>query len=209
MPIAMLSTSLLTNPQKYGRFNALDTENPFAAPGMVLINPTSIANSGGSATLGANGQVTFSAVNSVSLNGCFTADFDNYIVSMWTIGVGDQNLDLRVRASGTDNTTASSYVLQYLDAANTVLTASRTTAAIWAVSGVTTTTGGGATIYFYGPFLEQPTAMRTITSAKVSAGSLLRYAAGTHNQTTSYDGFTVSPNSGTVSGALQVYGVRS
>ena len=61
-------------------FGIWSSSGPTGAPGMVLLKPTSIAHSGTSASIGANGQVTFTAVTSLSLNGVFSADFDNFLL---------------------------------------------------------------------------------------------------------------------------------
>ena len=180
-----------------------------AAPGMVLIKPTSIAHSGTSATLGANGQVTFSAVTSLSLNGCFTADFDNYVISVRGV-CNTSNVDVRVRmrASGTDNTTANSYTHQRIQASSTTVNAQRVTEDSAIVSGIGSEQRSGFWLNLYGPFLAQPTAGRGVMVDGTSGARILEYAF-THNQSTSYDGFTMYPGANNISGALQVYGVRS
>ena len=98
MAITSFRTSSITDPQ---RFQSL-AQATYVAPlpstiGMVLMKPTSIAHSGTSATLGANGQVTFTAVTSLSLNGCFTAGFDNYVVSVRGTSSTNTNLYYRLR----------------------------------------------------------------------------------------------------------------
>jgi hypothetical protein len=180
-----------------------------AAPGMVLMKPTSIAYSGTSATLGANGQVTFSAVTSLSLNGCFTADFDNYVISFRSL-TASSNITIvtRLRASGSDNST-SNYADQYLVAGGTTVSAARTTGATYAgIVESSATQRSGATIYMYGPALAQPTAYRSINISGASSAYLAEFA-GTHNVSSSFDGITFQSGAIGVTGALQVYGVRS
>jgi hypothetical protein len=46
--------------------------------GLVSIVPTSVAVGSGSASVGANGAVTFTGVSSISLNSCFTSQFNSY-----------------------------------------------------------------------------------------------------------------------------------
>lgn len=207
MPIAMLSTSLLTNPQKYGRFNALDTPQP-TKPGMVLMKATSIDYNGTSATLGENGQVTFNAVTSLSLNGCFSADFDNYVVSVRLNASAPLVVEFRLRASGSDNSTASSYTRQVLQVDNTSVSASRSTGDKGRLNAAYGTQRAGFDWHVYGPYLTQPTATRSITVSDASSAYIEEYAC-THNQSTSYDGFTFIPSSGNITGALTVMGVRS
>lgn len=175
-------------------------------PGMVLLKPTSIANSGGSASVGTNGQVTFSAVTSISLNGVFSATYDNYVIAIsWKPSINEGFL-LRLRASGTDNTTASSYVSQGLYASSTSISASRMTNTYWFSTYSQTSLPAANILNIYGPFLAQPTAIRGVSAATVSSASMEDYA-GTHNQSTSYDGITIySPAA--LTGKLTVYGIR-
>lgn len=181
-----------------------------AAPGMVLMKPTSIAHSGTSATLGANGQVTFSAVTSLSLNGCFTADFDNYVVSIRHVAnTGNQRLHIRLRASGSD-ASGTDYTWQALTASSTSVTAARSTSQTEFRLGQSSVTHrSGSSIFMYGPFLAQPTAARNVDVS----GTLDAYimdAANTHSLSTSYDGFTMLPEGvSEFTGALAVYGIRS
>jgi hypothetical protein len=183
-----------------------------AAPGMVLVSPTSITHSGTSATLGANGQVTFTAVTSLSLNGVFTADFDNYVVSVRYVAAngsgGGDGTNLRWRAAGSDDSTASSYVRQALVARSTSVVGVRATDNKMQIGFVSDQQRSGEVFFFYGPYLAQPTAARSNGAQGRDGGSIYELA-GTHNQSTSYDGFTFFPNAGDMTGALQVYGVRS
>jgi hypothetical protein len=210
MPIAMLSTSLLTNPQRYGRFNALDTENPFGPkPGMVLMKPTSIDNSSGSASVNDNGQVTFSAVTSLSLNGVFTADFDNYVLAFNAKASANEYIRFRMRSSGTDDS-GSNYTHQYLLAGSTTIAGARSTGASNGTIGIF---GGNAspsanTFYIYGPALAQPTASRGVSMSTVSTIRIDDYVS-THSLSTSYDGITFFPDANNITGSVAVYGVRS
>ena len=181
-----------------------------AAPGMVLLTPTSITHAGTSASVGANGQVTFTAVTSLSLNGVFDSTYDNYLVVIQHNASGTDFQSVRMRVSGTDNTTASSYVSQRLDASGTTVAAARETQSYARGPGLSSAERSGYQLYFYGPNLTQPTAARLVSVWGLNSG-YIRDVAFTHNQSTAYDGFTLYTNSGSVTatGALQVYGVRS
>lgn len=179
-----------------------------AAPGMVLLTPTSIAYSGTSASVGANGQVTFSAVTSLSLNGVFSAGFDNYVITSNVLSSATPSIYIRLRASGTDATTG--YTNQYLLADSTTVSAARTTA----VQGLLTAGPGSSFrdleyVTMYGPYLAQPTAQRSVTIAD-NGGVVTFDIAATHSTSSSYDGFTYySGSAATLTGKLAVYGVRS
>jgi LysM repeat protein len=207
MPVSMLSTSLLKNPQRYGRFNALNTPQPIN-PGMVLIKPTSIANSGGSASIETNGQVTFTTVASLSLNGVFSALYDNYIISTQESATNDNNMSLRLRSSGTDDSSAN-YNYQNLIANGTSVSGSRgSSGSAWILGTHGSTLRSGQSVSLYGPFLTQPTAYRGVYTHSYLSGTF-DDSAGTHSLSSSYDGFTLFMATGSTTGKLTVYGVKS
>ena len=173
--------------------------------GLVVMTPTSIAYSGTSASINADGSVVFSACSSLSLNGVFTGDYDNYMVAMRSVSTASTSIVGWLRAGGVNNTTASSYVYQTLVASGTSIAGARTTnnTTVWQDTYATQRTG--VTIYFFGPYLAQPTAYRTV-SALDESSARIGDIAGTHNQSTAYDGFTMVANSGTITGKLTVFG---
>ena len=179
-----------------------------AKSGLHLITPTSIAYTGTSATVSANGSVTFSAVSSLSLNGVFSADYDNYMVVMrGTPSVSGAQIYVRFRTSGTDNSTASSYVGQYIYGNGSSVSGGRETSNQVRINTWWTTQREGHVINLYGPFLAQPTAGRSITVNSYTSGSIFDMA-WTHNQSTAYDGLTLYPSSGNFTGRVAVYGMR-
>jgi len=173
--------------------------------GLVVMTPSSIAYSGTSASINADGSVVFSACTSLSLNGVFTGDYDNY---MTTIRFDTANsgtaIDVRLRSSGVDNDTANSYVHQYIFYQNTAPNAARATTNKVPFFAGTNTTKHGGTGFFFGPYLSQPTAGRSVLIYGLAGASLLDYAF-THNQTASYDGFTLFCGSA-FTGLVTVFG---
>ena len=176
--------------------------------GMVLLTPTSISYSGTSASIGANGSVEFSAITSLSLNGVFSADYDNYMVSLRSVSsTSFSSFAARLRASGTDNSTASSYTFQILAADGTSVTGSRGSNDFFNGFHVSSSTArSGDTYYFWGPHLSQPTAVRQVSSVGYLS-ALIYDHAWTHNQSTAYDGFTIYSSSPNMSGLVSVYGL--
>lgn len=176
--------------------------------GMVLMTPTSIASTGtgNSSSINENGSVTFSSCATLSLNGVFTSDYDNYMISIRHSTGGDNTLNMRFRASGTDNSTANSYVFQYLFADSTAVTAARTTTTSGSISYRGNTQRAGVTGYIYGPFLTQPTVYRSDLADDYLSATVTSLA-GTHNQSTSYDGFSLIASAGSFTGLISVYGL--
>jgi len=174
--------------------------------GMVLLAPTSIAYTGTSASIGANGSVEFTACSSLSLNGMFSADYDNYMVLVRHVSSTDTALFARYRASGV-NADAANYTDQSLDAFGSTVSAVRSTSQTGARYGVLSSSQrGGDTIYVYGPALAQPTASRNV-NAGAQSNAYIGDRAAIHSLSTAYDGLTLFPASGTFDGLVSVYGL--
>ena len=183
-------------------FGAFASSGAGAKPGMVLLTPTSIAHSGTSASIGANGQVTFTAVTSLSLNGVFSATYDNYLVAVAHDDPSANSMQARLRVSGSD-ASGTNYTNQFLTALSTTVSASRSTSDTVSYWG--TSEDSGDQVFIYGPFLAQPTAFRNV-NVRASSGAGISDRASTHSLSTSYDGFTIL--NGTFTGKLAVYGIR-
>jgi hypothetical protein len=178
-----------------------------AGDGLVSMAPTSIAYSGTSAGINADGGVDFSAVTSLSLNGVFTSAYDNYVVVIYHYSSGNPGIDMRLRLSGTDANGAN-YTWQRISVENTTITGSRSTNdTLMKVGYSGSTARSGDNIHFYGPALAQPTATRNVNARGLS-GASIGEMAGTHSLSTAYDGFTLLGDGGTVaiSGSLHVFG---
>jgi len=155
--------------------------------GMVLLTPTSIDYTGTSATVGTNGSVEFTAVSSLSLNGVFSADYDNYMIVHRANASAPDNVSFKFRQSGTDSSTG--YTQQFLTADSTTVSGSRSTAVAVNTSAVYGTQRAGFMLNVYGPFLSQPTAMRSVTALD-SSSAYIRDNAATHSVVDSHEGFS-------------------
>lgn len=176
-----------------------------AGDGLVTMTPTSIVHSGTSASINADGSVDFSAVTSLSLNGVFTSAHDNYVVIVRKSMTADTGVRGRLRLSGTD-ATATNYTFQLLRADGSAVTGERfTTQDHVRVSGGGTAQRDGLSLHIYGPALAQPTAFRGVdVDSYLSAN--LDDLAGTHSLSTAYDGLTLYPASGSMTGNVAVFG---
>jgi hypothetical protein len=172
--------------------------------GLKLIVPTSVAGSG--VSVSASGKVTFTAATSISINGCFSADYDNYLIVFRSDDSGGGlGFYFRMRASGSD-ATGSNYTLQQLSANSTTVSGARVTSLTYGQSHITGEEPYGVHMYFYGPYLAQPTAQRSVTVSTFSTVSIYD-EVNTHSLSTSYDGITLYPSAGSSTGALCVYGL--
>ena len=180
-------------------------------PGLVQIVPTSVAVGSGSGSVDANGAVTFSGASSVSLNSCFSATYDNYLVLVSYTGTGTAvDLNIRLRLSGTDATGAGTYKSQYIDASSTSVSGARdsNTYHLIGTSSSTASMLQSSKVHLYDVFKASPTAIQAENQSNLSSG-YLRIVGGSHTVSTAYDGFTVYPGSGNLTGLIRVYGYKN
>jgi hypothetical protein len=179
-----------------------------AAAGLTLITPTSIANTSGTASIGANGTVSFSGASSISLNGVFSSTYDNYriIVNVTSSSTNFDPLWLRMRSGTTDNS-SSNYRWQqryfaYGGSGGDGTTTTGTGFALASVDTGTTSIGMKVSADVIGPFVTSNTSY-SYQGTQYSYGF---YGNGIMTVSTSYDGCSIVPNSGNVTGTLSVYG---
>ena len=174
-----------------------------AGDGLISMTPTSVAHSGTSASINADGGVDFSAVTSLSLNGVFTSDYDNYLIVIAASATTAIDFTLRLRSSGSD-ASGSNYTYQYLLANGSSASAARTSSATSGIfANADNTQSSGYHLAIYGPYLAQPTAYRCVDAYGREGGRMYNFA-GTHSLSTSYDGITFA--GGTFTGMVHVFG---
>ena len=182
-----------------------------AGAGMDLITPTSVAGSG--VTL-SGGQVSFSAATEISINGCFTSAYANYawVVNFSAVSASDPEITVRMRASGA-NETGANYASQRLSQKSTTVVGIADTVANTSMSLLHGSTGA-ASAAGDGMFLDPQNAAYTrarATSWYFGSDSQLyqQLNIALLKNTTAYDGFSIIPQSGNVSGTLRIYGLRN
>jgi hypothetical protein len=152
---------------------------------------------------------TLTAASSVSINNCFSATYDNYRIIFAGAGPNNTAFRLRWRASGSDNSTASSYTSQYLQAESTSVSAALLTDSYSRISNG----DDSETVVFSAdvasPFLAKPTSFVSFGNYPLDGPARVWLETGRHNQSTSYDGFTFYVASGTITGNIRVYGYRN
>jgi hypothetical protein len=166
--------------------------------------PTTIANSGGTSSLAGN-TVTFTAVNSISLNGVFNSAARDYrIVCSYSASV-QGTTNMRYRTAGTDNSN-NNYDGRGVDVgALTSVSYGQTTHEI-SSNG---TSINGFTMDVLNPQETQYTTnMWSHIRLTVAAVATYRGVTGTFSATTAFDGFTIYPASGTITGTVAVYAYK-
>lgn len=175
--------------------------------GMQICRPSTVvvAGAGSSASIRTNGGVEFFNATSLSLNNVFSSLYDNYMSFIGFVGSADLFLNFRLRLNGVDES-AANYVYQDFNTDNTTVSTARSTAQTGGVFASTSTTNRSlSTVYIYGPALAQSTAFRR-TGVSSQNGGRTGETVNTHSLSVAYDGFTIFPNTGTMTGVVTVYG---
>jgi hypothetical protein len=173
--------------------------------GLVVMTPTSIAHSGTSASINADGSVEFSAMTNLELRGVFTGDYDNYMVSIrWSASA---QTTVRNRfMSGTTPANGANYTTQKITADGTSVTAGRFGSETYGAIGRGNSAQiNGVSVIIYGPYLAQPTVQRTVSSDSTSNAQIVDDAV-THSLPNSYDGLNIFLLSDNMSGSITVFG---
>ena len=151
---------------------------------------------------------SFSSVTAVSRNSVFSATYQNYVLVVEGLIVeGNDNLRLRLRASGTDATASNySYAVMYVSS-SAFGSGYDGGAGSWEAGGFGTETSV-VTITLSDPFATSKTAYTTLSGA-INTSRSINLTGGGHNLATSYDGFTLSANGNNLTGTVRTYGLAN
>ena len=178
------------------------------AQGYTAVIPTSVAGTG--VTLGAAGKVTFSASTAVSVNGCFTSTYDNYLIVVDISATSANSIpQFRLRLAGTDASGATDYYSNSLvgSGASTAAAAFSTNLGYIATASLRETSGE---LRLFEPALAAPTRW-TVTSMQHATTPVIQVGVfgGRHNLSTAYDGITIYPSTGNITGTFRIYGYNN
>lgn len=180
--------------------------------GLAKVIPSSVAVGSGTGSADSLGTVTFSGASSASLNGIFTSTYDNYFINAnFSNFSADSNLVWRMRTSGSDNTNASYNTT--LTGLNTSagadnITVANGTEAYLGRTDVQTNQYWTSNIWISAPKLTNITTLTIQTIGLSNASIYIHHTGGgAFNATTSFDGMTFYPGSGTFSGTIRIYGI--
>lgn len=183
-----------------GAYNYLD--------GLVPILPTSVAGTG--VTVAANGRVSFSASTTISVNGCFTSDFDTYLLIMRSTNGGAGLKQFRLRLAGTDASAATTYDDQRITGIGTTAAAANGSNAQWGSFATTPYQQTFTRMELSGPALATPTmALGSMYETNYIGNMGLASWGGVHRTATAYDGISVIPGASSETGYLTIYGYNN
>ena len=178
--------------------------------GLAKIVPSSVAVGSGTGSADSLGNVTFSGCSSVSLNDVFSSTYRNYkIIIDLTSSSATSDVVMRMRAAGVD-TTGSSYRVQRLRNISTTVTGQADSSGTddWFIGENVTGADGGSSFYdvtMITPNVAKYTNFYSITH-NYNTASIGMFIAGVLRDSTQYDGFSIFPLSGNITGSLSVFG---
>lgn len=211
-----LTTSALNSPSHAGQHQDLNdaVEKIETYMGLVKVIPTSVSSAGGtSATLSATGTVTIGSSNTtVTVNGCFSSLYDNYriIYSNITPSVS-QDLYFRLASGGTSATTNYTFGFSYVSTATGAVSGVGNALTSYQITGSVQSASFRhlGSIDVFQPFLTQFTSI--VSTGYITRADIVSSGVnGNHQTASSYDGFTLYPSTGNISGGtIRVYGYRN
>lgn len=154
------------------------------------------------------GESTFTGSSAVNLNSVFSATYQNYKIELFISSSSAQVvLNYKYRVGGADNSTAN-YGNQYLIADNTTIVAARTSGqTIGDIGQMTLTNVSYFDITAFNPFTAANKGM-LVTGGAFVGEAYMRNQVNNFKASTSFDGISFIPSSGTITGTVRVYGYR-
>ena len=149
-------------------------------------------------------QTVGTNVSSVTVSGAFSADYDNYKI-IYSGGVGSSLHNMRLQL-GSASTSYFGGAVYTTFAGVGPLAIGDNNSARFSYVGGGDTSGSTLTVELRMPFAS----VATYISAVVDTGTSFGFYNGRYFPTTSFTAFTMSPDSGTITGGtIRVYGYRN
>lgn len=147
---------------------------------------------------------TFSAASAVNIDSCFSADYSNYEIIMSEVTASNASeTRLRLRSGGVDNT---STIYDYIQWGNES-SPRRSGFTYFVVGNCEGRLEPRNTLRLNQPFgTGNATSIINIYVALQTTGIVVRSCMGNTNVTTSFDGVSIYPSVGTITGTIRVYG---
>ncbi len=178
---------------------------------VVNVDYSTITNSssGTYSDTGLTASITPTSASSVSIDGVFNTNYNNYRIIFECVTSGTQNITVQFR-NGSGNVTASNYLFQNILASSTTLTGGRASGqssfellyqAVGAVA---------ISMDVFKPFATDYTRIVSQSGRDLSGTSpSLFTVVGGYNQTTSLTGITFGNSAGNFTGTVGIYGYRN
>lgn len=180
-----------------------------AGSGLQLMTPSSVSGTGVSLT---GAAVVFAGSSAISVNGCFTTAYDNYVIKInVTSKTAAGGMTMVLRVGGVDNTAASYFTQVLSGSGSTTTSAQSVSQTTWLPYALATATLNTLEVEMFGPMLAQYTMGVTKNHERILSSGAGAITMGDiyHGVVATFDGFTLSLTAGTGGGSLRVYGFNN
>lgn len=182
--------------------------------GLVPVQPTSVAVAGGTATANALGMVSFTTATSISLNGVFTSTYNSYkMIIRISAQSAAAGLGYRYRNAGTDNSTSNYYqTVLWNRSTGATQTSNSTNTANYFFGWNNTLTA--SYLYWTGDIINPAVPSKKHLYGKGSGDDSTSYyvtdmASMFNLNNSTFDGITIFPSAGNVTGTIQIFGYNT
>lgn len=175
--------------------------------GMIRMIPATVNFSGGTATANTSGEIAFTSVTSLSLNNVFTSSYKKYLILYEFTCSTTITFTMRMRANGSDNTATQYGVGRFYRINTTTGAQNLLESSLTATPDVYGKYQGSLTLMNPATAVQTHGFGNTTGSTSVSANTnnaqqIYQFA---HLVATAYDGFSILPSSGNITGTVQVF----
>lgn len=159
------------------------------------------------------GMWRISGGTAMSYDNVFTSDYRNYKINFSLTNSTTQAIYFRWRAGAADNSTAN-YIdiiqgVQVNGTANNILASSQTQFTLGYAGNAETLRLRGSIDIIEPQTVQYPSLVGTMACPDSTANRNMMLNIGSiFNAATQFDGFKILPNSGTITGTVQIYGYR-
>lgn len=153
-------------------------------------------------------SASFSASGAVNINNCFSATYENYkIIVNYTGASTNQSPKMRLRVSGTDASGADySWGSNGCRSDGSAFATPTNASTSFDFGRATSTAQNSSWFEFNRPFSAAATMIRGVYSGNDGTSPFYNNVGGLHSAAVSYDGFSIFPASGTITGTYYIYG---
>lgn len=155
----------------------------------------------------------FSAQSTVSINNCFTSTYNTYRVLLAITGLSsDLTLSLRLRVSGSDNSTSNYYRQTMGGSGSTVAAGEASGQTSWDAGSIDGPNSDFRYVFsfdIFGPQAATRTLMNGVRARFASDGTgAVEAVYNAFQANTQFDGISILTSTGNITGTARVYGYR-
>jgi hypothetical protein len=185
------------------------TGTTLGAGGVEMV-PSSTSVNAGSASVAADGTVTFSGVTTLGLNGIFNANYEHYtvVVTNFAASSGGSNQAIQLRANNTTVTSGYQwYGYRFVSWSNAAIAGNGSTSWYLMESFTQSNAYYTSVMHFISPF-NSSEYTRYVNSSYIYAGNYgMAISNGMNSALSSHDGITLTFTAAS-SGRVKIYGYR-